>query len=164
MGDFSETIPSFAAGERVRASKLQTLANFASASSGAMTTYTPTHANLTSTSPTVVARYRRIGKKLSVFWSYTIGSAPTVGTLPSFTLPLGYTPNASRLTAMVIGRGQAFDTGTNNYDILGRWTGSAVELIVPGTNNIHQSLTGAVPFTFVAGDRLMCELVDVELV
>src|SRR5574338_458339 len=117
MGDWNGTVPSFTAGQRVKGSDLQTLADFVTAATSAMTSYPPTHANLTSTGPTVVAKYRRLGKRLSVFWSYTIGSAPTVGTLPSFTLPAGMTPNTSRLTGMVIGRGQLFDTGTNNYDI-----------------------------------------------
>lgn len=163
MGDWDSTVPTFTAGQRVKGSDLQTLADLATAMTGAMTTYSPTHNNLTSTSPTVVAKYRRLGKRLSVFWSYVIGSAPTVGTLPSFTLPAGMTPNASRLTSMVIGRGQAFDAGTNNYDVVGRWTGSAVELVALGANDVHTSVTGSVPFTFVAGDTLMCEINDIEL-
>lgn len=87
MGVFTDTIPTFTV-ERARASKLQTLADFATAATGAWTTWSPTLTNLTLGSGTQVAKYRRLGNTVDWIWIFTYGSGSAVGAAPQFTLPV----------------------------------------------------------------------------
>lgn len=55
---------------------------------GAWSSWTPTLANLTQGNGTVTARYMRVGKTVHWSFKFVLGSTSSVGTLPTFTLPV----------------------------------------------------------------------------
>ena len=130
---------------------------------GSPTPYVPTHANLVvGAGGSVVARWKRYpGKTADVFWMVTLGAGFTVGTLPSFTLP--FTLHSRYVALTQIGVGELFDTGLASYFAMGRWTGSAVEVVYPGVSGIHTAVGAASPFGWVAGDRLFIEATGLEM-
>jgi hypothetical protein len=90
MGDWTGTVPTFAAGAKVRGVDQQTMADIATAITAAWTTWTPTYANITSTSATIESKYRRVGKTVDFFWRFTLGASSAIGTSPAFTLPYAF--------------------------------------------------------------------------
>lgn len=153
MGDFTDTIPTFTAGERVRASKLQTIADLGTALSGAWTDWTPTLTNLDEGDGTVVAQYRRIGKTVDFILTVTLGSGATVGTGPTFTLPAE--PSSIYGGTAPVGIVAILEA------TVGRWEGSAYALsgdvatIFYATetgNGSGTNITATAPFTWASGD------------
>src|SRR5262245_14617589 len=87
MGVYTNTPPTFLAGELPDADKFTEISNFMTATVGAWTTWTPTLANLTLGNGTVTAKYRRLGKTVDYRFKFVLGSTSAVGTSPRFTLP-----------------------------------------------------------------------------
>jgi hypothetical protein len=150
-----------AAGAKLRASVLSSLITTG------WSAWTPTLANLTLGSGTVVARWRQSGNGVNYaadfFFSFLLGAGSAVGTLPSFTLP--FTPASHfAVTSLVIGRGDLIDTGVAAYFAVGRWTAtSTVEVVYLGASGVHTSVTAAAPFAWGSGDRLVIEGTGIEI-
>jgi hypothetical protein len=59
---------------------------------GVWTAFTPTYGNLTIGNGTVIARYRKVGKTVEVFYRLTWGSTTSCGNYPFVGYPAGLTP------------------------------------------------------------------------
>ena len=154
MGDFNSTIPTFTVG-KLRASDMVTMANFASAVTGASTSYTPTLTNLTLGNGTMLANYRRLGKWVEPFkFKFTLGSTSAVGTGPQFTLPTGMTPtsfysvNNDPVCDVLLTQ-----TGVTNARGIGLWnsTNSTIQIFYFNTATTIANVTATAPWTWATG-------------
>lgn len=151
------TVPSFAAGERVRASKLQTLADIATELTATWSTWPPTLSALTQGSGTLLARYRQLGKTVDFVFEFVYGSGSAVGTNPTFSLPA--TP-ASLYTSSTdlqeFCHGSILDSGTTVRPASGVLLAGTANVAVfywnatPATTQI----TSSAPWTWANGDRI----------
>ena len=159
MGDWTGTVPSFAAGAKLRGVDAQTLADIATAESGVWSDWTPTLANITQGSGTVVAKYKRVGKHVHYRFVFTLGSGSAIGTSPTFTLPA--TPHADYVSAtfggVPLGRLWMLDSGA------GAWEGTVLCLATNVATLVYSNEVGAsssntitatAPFTWTSPDRL----------
>lgn len=120
--------------------------------SGAWTTYTPTIGNLTQGNGTLVAKYARVGRIVSFYVSFTLGSTSSVAAAAvSVTLPV--TASAAGAGSLW---GQMIDTGTQNYPMFPLWqTTTAITLAAmnaAGTYATAAGLATSVPFTWGSTD------------
>ncbi len=166
MGDFSGTVPSHTAGEEAVASKFQTLDDFATATTAAWTSYTPTLTNLTQGNGTVVATYRRLGKILDLRFKFTLGSTSAVSTNPAISLPTGMTMSSYYGDFIdPVGGVMLIDTGvatrggfllpdhTNNRLLIGAYT----------TAGVFQNVTSTAPHTWATADIMSLFAMGLEL-
>jgi hypothetical protein len=161
MGTWTGTVPLFPVA-KLRSADMTTLGDIERALTGAWTTWSPTTANLTLGSGTIIARYRQLGKTGDFFFSFTLGAGSAIGTLPSFTLP--FTPHSSYATFATMGHGELLDSGTAAYIAVGRWTaGSAVEVVFGGASDIHTPVTATAPFTWTTNDRFLIHGKAIEI-
>lgn len=160
--DWTGTIPTFTAGERVRASKLQTLSDILTARTGASGTWTPTLSGITvgtGGSAATVARYNRANKRVEYIFAVTLGSSgAAVANPPTFTLPA--TPATYYGSTLPIGIATYLDVSASQ-----RWEGIAYNLSAAVATLFYAteagggsgtSITNALPFTWAAGDQLVC--------
>jgi hypothetical protein len=149
-----------AAGAKLRASVLSSLIPTG------WSAWTPTLANMTLGSGTVVARWRQSGNGVNYaadyIFSFTLGAGSAVGTSPTFTLP--FTAHSSYPTFGNVGYGELLDSGTAAYIAIGRLTATpAVEIMFGGASDIHTVITATVPFTWTSGDRLLVHGQGIEI-
>lgn len=120
MGSYTNTPPTFLAGELPDADKFTEVSNFMIAETAAWTSAAPTW-TASAGSPslgngTLTGRYKRIGKTVDFQLRLTIGSTTTVGTAGafwSFTIPGGGTS-----AEVFLGSGWFFDTSAAaNYNL-----------------------------------------------
>lgn len=157
MGDFNTSIPVFGV-ERLRASKLTTLANLGTALTDAWTAWTPTLTNLTLGSGSLLARYRRIGKSVDYIFNFTFGSGSAVGTNPQFTLPVA--PNGTTYpdTFWFPALAYVLDSGTTERPAgLTRNGGSALFFRYWDATPKLTTITATAPWTWATGDRLIAQ-------
>lgn len=76
----------------------------------ALTTYSPSYANITVSNGTVVAKYQTLGKMTDVRWSLTCGSTTAIATGNTVSLP----NTSAHENNTVIGEVFLFDTSTGN--------------------------------------------------
>lgn len=155
MGSFTGTVPSFAAGQKGRASELQTLANIATALTDPWTPYTPIWTASAGTpsigNGSLTGAYRLVGHTLDFQVQLIGGSTTTYGTAGaswSFSIPPGLV--AART---VHGVGHALDQGSAEIPLTWR--------IIAGQNgtDLFRTATNARflnnnPFTFGTTDIL----------
>ena len=79
---------------------------------GGWTTYTPTVTNLTVGNGTLNARYCKIGKLVTVYLGFTMGSTSVMGAAPSLTLPINAATNNVDFQFV----GNILDSGTQLYN------------------------------------------------
>ena len=153
MGVFTDPIPTFTAGERARASKLQTLADFATAATSAWTTWTPTLSNLTLGSGTQTAKYRRLGNTVDWYWRFVFGSGSAVGTAPSFTLPVACAGDYSTYPPWF---GMLIDASTSLRAPAVLNLSSTTTVIVQyfSSLNTAANVGSTIPWTWATGDVL----------
>lgn len=155
MGDWNSTVPTFATGEELLASKLQTGSDLDSALSGVWTAWTPTITNMTLGNGTITAAYRRIGKTLDYRFRFLLGSTSAVGTQPLFTLP--YTPSAFYTSTepmgdvMLLDQAVATRRGSTRF-----FSGSTLEVLCYTTTGVLATITTSVPHTWNTGDVMSC--------
>ena len=112
MGAWTGTVPTFAAGAKLRGADMQTISDILTATTAAWTSYTPVWtANGTAVSlgnGTIVGKYRQVGKWVTAQILLTMGSTTTFGTsFYLFTLPV------TALTANgYLGAAKFLDAGT----------------------------------------------------
>jgi hypothetical protein len=102
---------------------------------GGWTTWTPTFTNLTVGNGTVNARYSQVGKTVTVYIGFRMGSTSSMGSFPRFTLPFTTKENNVNYQTM----GEYLDSGTAD------WTGA---LLIESTIAYLQVLAANVTYTY----------------
>ncbi len=119
---------------------------------GGWTTWTPTLSNLTLGNGTLDARYQQIGKTVTLYFGFTLGSTSSVGSDPQFSLPI--TP---KYTANWMVPGKIEDSGTGDFQGYGVIFDSRCYmrvLVTSGTYGSANNITATVPMTWATNDKL----------
>lgn len=123
--------------------------------------WTPTLTNLTLGNGTQVATYTQIGKTVVGRWSFTLGTTSTVGTGPTFSLPVAATANAANNGIMQIGVAYFLDSGVTNYIgslQLATTTTGLLTITQAGSTYVQLGgVTASVPFAFGNLDQIVAE-------
>ena len=124
---------------------------------GAWTTWSPTLANLTLGSGSVVATYARVGRIIRFRFQFTFGAGSAVGTNPTFTLPVA--GNAAYDDYMPIGMAAYYDDNAGTL-----YTGMAhvnaddetvcITFRIGGSGSAGVAVTATAPFTWTTPDSL----------
>jgi len=131
----------------------------AGGASYAWTNYTPTWTNLTVGNGTVVARYLKVDKLMTVYVLLTFGSTTSItGAVPQFTVPEATTSNWQYTPIFLW---QAGDYGTNSFAGSAYFEGSTtkVGLYIWKANGTYIStsvdaVTSTVPHTWTTNDTI----------
>lgn len=129
-------------------------------SSWAWQSWTPTFANLTAGSGTHASKYIQIGKTVFYRMQFTLAGDSTVGTNPTFTLPV--TSVSYSQANQGIGQFDAYDSspaGTAN-GFIGWLTTTTAQLFVyttSGSTIVPSGLASTVPFTWATGDKVLAQ-------
>jgi len=131
----------------------------AASSTYTWTNYTPTWTNLTVGNGTVVARYLKVDKLMTVYVRLTFGSTTSItGAVPQFTVPEATTTNWQYTPIFLW---QAGDYGTNSYAGSAYFEGSTtkVGLYIWKANATYIStsvdaVTSTVPHTWTTNDTI----------
>jgi hypothetical protein len=121
---------------------------------GGWTTWTPTYANITIGNGTVIARYQKIGKLVTIFFRFILGSTSAIGTSPSISLPIASSQSE------IIYPCKYLDSGVTNYFGIATMGGGTTtmlfqEMRVNGTyGDIIGNITATVPFTWTTNDSI----------
>lgn len=128
--------------------------------SWAWQSWTPTWTNLTVGNATQASKYTQIGKTVIAEIQLTLGSTSTVGTSPTFTLPV---TSVSYVAFTAIGVCILNDVTGSVYQAAVSWsTTTTAELTVAnasGTYIVQNGITSTVPFTWTTSDRLTAHIV-----
>lgn len=156
MGDWQGTVPTFAAGAKVRGVDLQTLSDIDTAISSAWTSYTPVF-TAASGSPavgngTISGSYRRVGKVVDYRGAFIFGSTSNAGTGEWYMS----TPFTTDAPDAVTGSAFLHDSGTAYYSCICAFRAAATKLnFVTSATQVSNSA----PFTWAAGDRVIWQIV-----
>ena len=127
-------------------------------------TWTPTWTNVTVGNGTLSASYRQIGKAVVFRLTLQLGSTSSVGTAPTFTLPVtainsyfaGAVPEGG-----LIGTGKLLDSGTANFHgfvkLESTTTGKIQAGGVSATYLTNADLQSNIPFVWGTGDALFAQ-------
>ena len=123
---------------------------------GAWATWTPTWTNFTPGSATIIARYTKIGKTIHFRLKVTL-SGSTMGSTPTFSLPVTATETATR----DLGLAHFSDIGVGDYSGIvvqvSNTTASFNTHTISGANVIiQQGVASTVPFTWGNNDFFEC--------
>lgn len=125
----------------------------------AWTTWSPTFANFTAGSATIVAKYTQIGKTVHFYIKITL-SGSTMGTAPTFTLPLAASstePTGSQ--GRFLGLAHYFDASGGDFTgVISMATTTTARFFLLGTAGTyanHADPTSTVPWTWADSDALM---------
>ena len=123
---------------------------------GAWTSWTPTWTNLTVGNGTVTAKYTKIGKTIHFRITYTHGSTSSMGSNPTFTLPVTHVSYTTPGSYLQIGYGECYDNGVAGYNAAIRLNSTTVcqIYVLNGATSIVQptAITSTAPFTWGTGD------------
>lgn len=148
MGDWTGTVSTFSAGEEVPASKLRTLADVATAETGAWTSTTLTPTTISFGDAVVVARYRRVGKTVDLRFQITMGSTTTYGgTFWMFTVPA----DLAAVDSAACGPAMIYDFGVNQRCATVYFNTTTDLIVAAASANVAGPAT---PFTWSQGDVL----------
>jgi hypothetical protein len=113
--------------------------------------WTPTFANFTKGSATVVGKYKKIDK--TVFYKLSIIlSGSTMGTGPTFTLPF---TAVSHSTGFPLGQGVILDSGTATYEAQVRFATTTTALIQSyNSSGNGAGISSTAPFTWANNDEI----------
>lgn len=113
--------------------------------------WTPTYANFTPGSATVVAKYIQIGKTVHFRLNITL-SGSTMGSVPTFTLPV---TSVTYSTNFPIGFAQFLDANVAPYNGYAQWASTTTATIRSwDTNNNAGNLSSTAPFTWANSDQI----------
>lgn len=116
----------------------------------AWTSWTPTLANAAVGNGTLACAYQKFGKTVVARFLFTLGTTSTVGTDPTFTLPVtsvsgGYSANVSTI-------GTAMYAGAGNFPLVPYWSSTTTCLLAvylaSATYASTNSVTATVPFAY----------------
>lgn len=132
----------------VTASKIGTDSSFAYAS------WSPTFTNLTVGNGTVIARYTQIGKMVEAYLYFILGLTSTVGTSPTFTLPVAASSNQIPASGSAIIGNAIYTPAGSGYDGICFLISTGVVLPAvynaSGTYVQDNGLTASVPNTWAS--------------
>jgi hypothetical protein len=126
------------------------------------TTWSPSYANLTTTSGTIVARYNQVGDIVTGYWSIVFGASSAMGTSPTISLPVTASSSYYVTTAgsFPIGTITCVDSGTAVF--VGYAGLNSTTTMAPYTVNAGAAasanrlgLTSTVPMTWTTSDALL---------
>lgn len=167
MGSWTGTVPAFIAGQRAVASAFQTLADIATALTGARGTFASSVTNLTpGTGGTSSMRYRRLGSgEVQGRYLFVYGSSgAAVGSSPRCSLPAdphsSYASGGSVSAGFArVGTGILYDTSVGAYrDAIGLLNSSREMLIAYwDTATTLAAISSTTPWTWAAGDRIQID-------
>jgi hypothetical protein len=155
-----------ASGPTTNRFKFLNLISLFGANLGAWHDWTPTYANLTVGSGTVVARYMQIGKTVIVKFKFTFGSGSSINTTPTVSFPVTAASDVFGEMflglAMFVHIGSADFTGLAVCDSSSPTSDFAFRDIatIGGSNPVNivgnsgQQITSNAPFTWAIGDIL----------
>lgn len=103
--------------------------------SEAWTNYAPTLVNMTLGNGTIIARYHKIGRLVTVKFSFVMGTTSAMGTSPRFSLPVPASPT-SYPDYHILGLAQMTDVTTN------LWMGFTQFHLASGMANLRVTLAG----------------------
>lgn len=152
MGDWTGTVPTFAAGAKVRGVDLQTIADIDTALTTAWTSFTPVF-TAAGGSPavgngTISGEYRRLGKIVEYRGAFVFGSTSNAGTGEWYMS----TPFTANTPDFVTGSAFLHDSGTSYFSATCAMRSAATKL-----NFIYQAsqVAATVPMTWATGDRII---------
>lgn len=123
--------------------------------------WTPTWTNLTVGSGVNASKYIQVGKTVFFRLSFILGSGSSVGSNPTFTLPVTSVTYPGTATIPVLGSARLFDASVANYNGVVVWnTTTTASLQAFGTSGalISQSnLTATSPFTWTSPDEIYAQ-------
>lgn len=126
---------------------------------GAWASWTPTFTNLTVGNGTLTAKFIKIGKTIICRLHFVFGSTSSMGTTPSFTLPVASVSYPGTSSAQVLGDGQYYDTSAaQNYggNIIWKSTADAYLGVFDASATYLKTVTptSAIPFNWGVGDEI----------
>jgi hypothetical protein len=117
--------------------------------------FTPSIANLTTTSGTLVGKKAFAGRTTLFYISFTFGASSAVGGSLTLTLP---ETSISMVAGAPIGQCTFNDAGTGFIDGMLHWatttTAVFVSKSVSGSNVVRAALSSTAPFTWATGDTI----------
>jgi len=123
---------------------------------GAWTEWTPTFANFTKGSATIYAYYSQVGKIVTFSIKVTLAADSSMGTAPTFTLPVTAKDNGGS----IIGVTHIRDAAPAHFDgsLRQSSTTTAIPLVwgTGGGYSVPSGITAAVPMTWTTGDSFDC--------
>lgn len=119
---------------------------------GAWADWTPTFANLTKGSATVTAKYIQIGKTVHFRLLVQLAADSSVGTTPTFTLPVEAASDNYEFLLRCVDTGTASFMGRGSYS--STTTSSLRVFTVSGTQIILSNVTATVPHTWANTDEI----------
>ena len=118
--------------------------------------WTPTWTNLTVGSGTLSAKYVQIGKTVHFRIIFVYGSGSSVGSNPTFTLPVTHVSYTTPGSYLQIGYGECYDVGVASYNTAIRLNSTTVcqLYVLNGSTTVVQptAITSTSPFTWASGD------------
>lgn len=126
-------------------------------SSWAWQSWTPTLVNATPGNGTLACKYAQIGKTIYFRFLFILGSASSVGTSPTFTLPI--TSVSLTGNQQLIGTSKIFDSSASvvymgSCNWASTTTGSYQVAFVSGTEVRMSGLSSTTPMTWATSDEL----------
>lgn len=124
--------------------------------SEAWTDWTPSFTNFTLGNGTVTAKYVKIGRKVTWYMKVILGTTSSMGTSPTFTLPVAMASYYNNAFLDIMGNGWIQDAGTAHYGSFVNWqTSTTVGLNVwrADTSFIQAGgITATSPMTWTTND------------
>ena len=122
-------------------------------------TWVPILENLTKGNGTIIAKYTQIGKTVHFYFRFLLGSSSTLGSNPTFTVPVALNSDWATGTELVLGTVAYLEAGVSvNYGNIHRSGSDQVfsfrAFSDDGTNEKGIALTSTVPFSWAAGDAI----------
>lgn len=122
----------------------------------AWSTYTPTLANIVLGNGQIAGFYKKIGRMVHFYVQYVQGSTGSMGSNPTYSLPVAASSRYSSSTRDVIGRVAVLDSGTANFGGISFWVSSTTAALQVwnsgGTYLTANSFTLTVPMTWTTND------------
>lgn len=117
--------------------------------------WTPTWTNLTVGNATQSCKYLQIGKWVYFRVSLVLGSTSSVGTTPTFTLPV---TSVSMSNLTIIGHSSLIDAGTGPVQGFVVWASTTTAWPSAITTTYYTGLTASNPFIWSGanGDQILC--------
>lgn len=123
---------------------------------GAWTAYTPTFTNLTVGNGTLSGGSVRLGRTIHFYVKFILGTTSTVGTAPTFSLPVAASARYSSTTLDVLGRVLILDAGTADFGGVSMFASSttgALQVYNAASTYLQvNGFTATVPMTWTTGD------------
>jgi hypothetical protein len=118
---------------------------------GAASTWVPTLQNMTLGNGTVTGEYVQVGKIVTCFFRFVLGSTSAVSSFPGFSLPV--TARNSRWMSANV---HFLDSGTAEYSawIWGNGNATTGTIYYLGTNNVFTAVSATAPFTWTTSDAI----------